>query len=52
MKVLTQLERLAAAEKRNKELEVENNRLKAIVEYIGILDYPEIFEEEEEEQND
>lgn len=31
----------------------ENERLKAIIEYIGILDYPEIFEEEEEVgQND
>lgn len=49
-KVLTQRERLAELQKRNKELEAENTKLNAIVEYVALCDYPEIFEEEE--QND
>lgn len=52
MKVLSQRERLAELQKRNRELEAENTKLKAIVEYIGLCDYPEIFEEEEGETND
>ena len=32
------------------ELQSENAKLKAIVEYIGAMDYPEIFEEEEDEE--
>jgi len=52
-KVLTQRERLAELQKRNKELESENANLKAITEYIALCDYPEVFEDEEEgERND
>lgn len=32
-------------------LQQENANLKAIVEYIGLCDYPEIFEEEGEEND-
>lgn len=48
-KILTQRERLAELQKRNKELEAENNKLNAIVEYVALCDYPEIFEEEEQD---
>lgn len=48
-KVLTQRDRLAELQKRNKELEAENNKLNAIVEYVALCDYPEIFEEEEQD---
>ena len=40
-------ERLRDTETENRQLKAENAKLKAIVEYIGVLDYPEIFEEEE-----
>ncbi len=50
-KVLSQRERLTEVQKRNKELEAENAKLNAIVEYVALCDYPEIFEDEEE-QND
>ena len=45
-------ERLAKAERENKMLKKENADLKAKIEYVAILDYPEMLEEEEEEQND
>ena len=45
-------ERLAKAERENKRLKKENADLKAKIEYVAILDYPEMLEEEEEEQND
>lgn len=46
-------ERLAKAERENKMLKKENADLKAKIDYVAILDYPEMLEEEEEEeQND
>lgn len=45
-------ERLAKAERENKVLRKENESLKAKIEYMAILDYPEMLEDEEEEQND
>ena len=45
-------ERLAKAERENKMLKKENADLKAKIEYVAILDYPEMLEEEEEAQND
>lgn len=33
-------------------IKAENNKLKAIIEYIGAMDYPEIFESAEEESSD
>lgn len=36
----------------NGKLRKENADLKAKVEYVAILDYPEMLEEEEEEQDD
>ena len=47
-KVLSELERFVALQKRNKELEAKNEKLNAIIEYVALCDYPEIFEEEEE----
>lgn len=49
--ILTEKERLAIAERENKMLRKENNDLKAKINYIAILDYPEMIEDEEE-QND
>ena len=45
-------ERLAKAERENKMLKKENADLKAKIDYVAILDYPEMLEEEEEAQND
>lgn len=45
-------ERLAKAERENKVLRKENENLKAKIEYMAIVDYPEMLEDEEEEQND
>ena len=50
--IQTPEERLRQAERENKMLRKENADLKAKIEYIAILDYPEMVEEEEEEQND
>lgn len=40
-------ERLTKAERENKRLRAENANLKAKLEYIGVLDYPEILDDEE-----
>ena len=50
--ILTPEERLRIAEQENKMLKKENADLKAKIEYIAILDYPEMLEDEEEVQND
>lgn len=47
--IQTPEERLARAERENKKLRKENADLKAKVEYIAILDYPEMLEDDEEE---
>lgn len=50
--ILTPEERLARAEIENKKLKKENTDLKDKIEYMAILDYPEMLEDEEEvEQN-
>ena len=49
MAIVKEAERIRRAEAESKQLKAENARLKAIIEYIGVLNYPEIFEEEETE---
>lgn len=47
------VKRSSTTERQGEELERierENKRLRAYLEYIGALDYPEIFEEEEEDE--
>lgn len=43
--------RLILLEKQNKALKLENRKLNAIVEYIGAMDYPEVFEEVTDHDN-
>ena len=50
--IQTPEERLIKAERENKQLRKENSDLKAKIEYMAICDYPEMLEDEEEEQND
>lgn len=50
--VLKEKERLRRLEMENGRLRKENADLKAKIEYVAILDYPEMLEEEEEEQDD
>lgn len=47
--ILTEKERLEKAERENKMLRAENADLKAKIEYMACLDYPEMLDEEEEE---
>ena len=47
--ILTEKERLAKAELENKILRKENADLKEKIDYIAICDYPEMLEDEEEE---
>ena len=51
MRIITQDQ---ATEQREAEMErliQENAKLKAVIEYIGAMDYPEIFEDGEDEIN-
>lgn len=44
------LDSYSFSEIENEKLRTENERMKAIIEYIGALDYPEILEEEEDHE--
>lgn len=44
--------RLIEAEEENKRLKEELGKARAIIDYIGVCDYPEIFDEEEEVENE
>jgi len=49
--VLTEKERLRRAEIENQVLRKENADLRAKIDYIAILDYPEMIEDEEEQDD-
>ena len=50
MRIVNQNARTERQEESTERLRAENNRLKAIIDYIGALDYPEIFEEDEKDE--
>ena len=49
MRIVKQNSRTEKNEAEVERLRMENAKLRAIIEYIGALDYPEIFEDEEAE---
>lgn len=50
MLIVNRKERIEQREAEIEKMRSENQKLKGIVEYIGAMDYPEIFEEESEEE--
>lgn len=50
MLIVNRNEGIERSEIENEKLRTENERMKAVIEYIGALDYPEILEEEEDHE--
>ena len=50
MLIANRKERIEQREAEIEKMRSENQKLKGIIEYIGAMDYPEIFEEESEEE--
>lgn len=50
--ILTKNERIKLLERENKKLIKENAEYKSVVDYIAACDYPEVFEEEEPNEED
>ena len=48
--IRTKNERIRELEQENAALTAENAKLKSTVDYIAVCDYPEVFEEDEEEE--
>ena len=49
MLIVNRKERIEQREAEIEKMKSENQKLKGTIEYIGAMDYPEIFEESEEE---
>lgn len=50
--VVTEKERIRRLEQEKAALLEENINLRGVIEYIALMDYPEILEDEEEENDD
>ena len=49
MLIANRKERIEQREAEIEKMRSENQKLRGIIEYIGAMDYPEIFEESEDE---
>ena len=51
MLIVSRNEETERREQEQERLRAENEKLQALIEYIAACDYPEVFEEENDEQN-
>ena len=48
--IKTEKERIRELEQENAALRAENDKQKSVLDYIAVCDYPEVFEDEEQEE--